>query len=321
MKYTENALNILTTKSYEGVGNAWIHNNLNGNEPLEVICEIIRTKDPKAIEEDFQQKRNEIERKILLLGEENCDGVVALGDRKFPSYNGKVNPADRPVALFYKGDLSLLLDKSHKVAVIGLLAPDDDTQKDERRVVNSLVKKGATIVSGLAEGCDSIAHHQALISKGSTVAILPCTLNNIIPSSRIPLANAIIERGGLIVTEYYTQPQSREQISRYIERDRLQALYSDMVILTSSYAKNNSGNDSGSRHAMEKAKNYGLYRGVIYNQVRNNNNPKYDLNRQIISEEEIPFIIDPDNCEPTLENIFSKLNSKAKEAVRQGSLF
>ncbi len=321
MKYTDNALNILTTKTYKGIGNAWIHKNLKGNESVDIIVDLVSKKDTSADENDFYRRRSNIEQKILALGEVNCDGVVALGDKQFPSCRGNVKEAERPIALFYKGDLSLLDLNSQNIAVIGVLQPDDDTQQDERRIVDALVKKGGiTIVSGLAEGCDSIAHHQALVSKGATVAILPCPLNNIIPSSRIPLANAIVEREGLIITEYYTQALGREQSGRYVERDRLQALYSDMVILTASYAKNNLGNDSGSRHAMGKAKEYGLYRGVIYNAERNANNPKYDLNRQVMNEKDKPFIIDPDNYDPLVQDILHTLNTKLNRQPQQPKL-
>lgn len=37
MKYTENALNVLTAKSYRGIGNAWIVRNLSHNEDVETI--------------------------------------------------------------------------------------------------------------------------------------------------------------------------------------------------------------------------------------------------------------------------------------------
>lgn len=35
MKHTKNTLNILTSKSYKGIGNAWIVKNLKGNEDVD----------------------------------------------------------------------------------------------------------------------------------------------------------------------------------------------------------------------------------------------------------------------------------------------
>ena len=52
------------------------------------------------------------------------------------------------------------------------------------------------------------------------------------------------------------------QQKRFIERDRLQALFSSSIILTASYAMNEG--DSGSRHAMNKAKNYSKNRYVMF---------------------------------------------------------
>lgn len=78
-----------------------------------------------------------------------------------------------------------------------------------------------------------------------------------------------------------------ELSSRYQERDRLQALYSNSIVLAASYAKNDIGNDSGSRLAMGYAKDYLIPRVVIYDEESDSNNPKYDLNRQIIGEDSV----------------------------------
>ena len=49
MKYTGNSLNILTAKSYKGIGNAWIVKNLKGNESIEVIVSLLNNFTPSAI--------------------------------------------------------------------------------------------------------------------------------------------------------------------------------------------------------------------------------------------------------------------------------
>ena len=41
MKYTENAINILTTKTFKGIGRAWIVKNLKGNESIEEIIQLL----------------------------------------------------------------------------------------------------------------------------------------------------------------------------------------------------------------------------------------------------------------------------------------
>lgn len=315
MKYTENALNILTAITYKNIGRAWINQHLPDIKSIAEIARLIKSKDPSIDDKNFIDTRNNIEELISQLGTENCDGVIALGDEGFPSFCNKVKPSERPVALFYQGDLSLLMMTHKNIAVIGLLEPDEDTRRDEQKIVAQLVANGATIVSGLANGCDSIAHRQALESNGKTIAILPSTLKRILPLEQSPLAKQIVESGGLLISEYYTNPTSMEQTRRYVERDRLQALFSGMVILTASYT-HESGKDSGSRHAMEKAKEYSVPRAMIYHPERNATNEKYGLNRQIKNEElknASLVVIDPDNPTPAIDEIFRLLGSKSQQ--------
>ncbi len=332
MKYTDNTLNIMAAKTYRGIGNAWIHNNIKPNDCSETIVEkILQTQKNNSITvADFNAKKQDFENKILLLGE-NCDGVVALHDKHFPNCRGNVKAAERPTVLFYKGDITLLNSNNRNIAVIGLLNPDQQTEIDERHVVRKLVAKNIIIVSGLANGCDAIAHHETLCANGLTIAILPSPLNDIQPSANTQLARDIVDRGGLVITEYLAKPNShRELISRYIERDRLQALYSDCVLLSASYAQNNQGNDSGSRHALGKAREYNLLRAVIYHPFHDNNE-KYALNRQIINETPSPIIINPDLAviDQTIESLLSCLcdrntNSQTKDnekPPKQDSLF
>ena len=71
---------------------------------------------------------------------------------------------------------------------------------------------------------------------------------------------------------------------RYQERDRLQAMFSDAIILTESYDVNTDGNDSGSRLAMEYAKQYQIPRYIMYNETIDGKNPQFDLNRRLLRE-------------------------------------
>ena len=156
MKYSENALNILTVRTFPQKGPAWIDKNLRGNEDLSILYHLLETH-----EYEFMKKRERIESAINQLG--NCaDGLVAIGDANFPSLRGSVNPADKPFALFYKGDISLLSKDNLNIAVIGVLNPDEKIELTERMVTSEIIKHNATIVSGLALGCDSIAHQTAL---------------------------------------------------------------------------------------------------------------------------------------------------------------
>ena len=285
-KKTDNAINILTALKFKGVGNAWIYNNLKGGESPEVIVKILNEKKISATLSDFNYKRDEV-RTVLNNMYQQVDGfgVTALGDDDFPKIAGKIPPADHPVVLFYKGDIKLIGTQNNNVAVIGVLTPLGDVEQREREVVKMLVDKGVTIVSGLALGCDSISHDETLRNNGKTVAVLPSPLNDIMPKSNLRLANEILESGGLLVTEYYEPISSKYELSsRYIKRDRLQAMFSKCVLLAASYAENRDGKDCGSRHALKKAKEYGISRAVIYDEATDKGNDMFDLSRQIINE-------------------------------------
>ncbi len=305
MKYSENALNILTVRSFPQKGPAWIDKNLHGDETLSVLYQLLETN-----EYEFMMKRDRIESAINQL-RNNIDGLVAIGDVDFPSMRGVVKPADKPFALFYKGNISLLNKDNLNVAVIGVLNPDDKIELTERMVTTEILKHNATIISGLALGCDSVAHKTALERGGKTIAILPSTLDNISPKENIELAERIVEEGGLLISEYYEAPKSRnDMISRFVIRDRLQALFSDAVLLAASYAPNNLGNDCGSRHAMEKAKVYGIKRGVIYNESKHRNIAMYDLNRQILAEDRSVIRIDSTNMAEAVLRLVTKSNEQ-----------
>lgn len=307
MKYTTNAINILTVQTFKGIGRAWIVKNLRGNESADTIVEKLNMNSkggPVTIGE-FEERREAVGREILKL-EGHLDGIVALGDNLFPPYRGEVKNSDRPVVIFYRGNLNLLNSENKNIAVIGLLTPDAQIEMIEQEVVAKLVKNGATIISGLALGCDSIAHRQALCSNGKTVAILPSSLNNIIPATNKELAAEIVDHGGLLITEYYNAAKSKMELSsRYQERDRLQALFSDCVVLTASYSKTDTEKDSGSRLAMEYALKYSIPRAVIYDSNSDMNNPMYNLNRQLIQKEREITIINRNNLISSITKIIS----------------
>lgn len=287
MKYTHNAINVLTARTFKGIGRAWFIKNWQPNLTDETIVRLINNshkgEDAVSVVE-FECKRNVIE-KIIAQAEDSIDGIVAIGDIDFPAYRGDVKNSERPIFLFYKGDLSLLDARNTNVAVIGLLTPTPYIEQRERSVVAKLIEKKATIVSGLALGCDTIAHRTALEYMGKTIAILPSPLMSVMPASNRILAQQILEHGGLLISEYLTDAKSRMELSgRYQERDRLQALFSDAIILSASYVKNDNGLDSGSRLAMNYALDYGIPRGVIYDET-DADDPMYGLNRQYITND------------------------------------
>jgi DNA processing protein len=306
MKFTDNALNVLAAMTYKGIGRAWIVQNIEGNESTDRMVALLNqtTKENRLISGyEFDEKKGAISTKLKQL-EGFVDGVVAIGDSDFPPHRGVVKNSEKPIALFYSGNLSLLKRHNKNIAVIGLLNPDKDIESFERQVVSTLLNYDVTIVSGLALGCDSIAHKESLRSHGKTIAILPSPITDILPKVNTELAKEIVKNNGLLISEYYEKANSKAELSkRYIERDRLQALFSDCVVLSASYAENNLGNDSGARHAMNYALSYSICRAIMYESKLSDDNPKYDLNRQLLREDNRIIVISRDNLQEAVKKI------------------
>jgi DNA processing protein len=321
MKYTDNAINIITTRTFKGIGPGWINKHLKGNESSDTIVSLLNSyyakQNATVTLDDFEFEKTKIMNQLNKL-EDFCDGIVAIGDQNFPKHRGYVKESEQPIFLFYKGNLELLAADNCNISVIGLLNPDKAIEQRVQKIVAEIIKYGITIVSGLAYGCDSIAHKQAL-KGGKTIAILPSPLNNILPAKNRSLASEIVENGGLLISEYFDEHKSPQALSsRYKERDRLQALYCDAIILAASYAPDSAQRrklvdqklDSGARLAMNFAKDYKIPRAVMYDETLDSNNPMFDLNRQLISEQSEITILTQKSLAELIKKVTSQKHSK-----------
>ena len=212
---------------------------------------------------------------------DNGINLVCAFDPEFPDISPEIKTTEKPFLFAYQGDINLLSDISRNVAVIGTLTPTEEIAERENKFVRILTEKGLNIVSGLAKGCDTIAHETCLNCNGKTIAFLSSTLSSIYPKNNVKLAKEIVDRGGLILTEYVAAPFNRyESIKRFIDRDRLQAMFSSAVILTASNIKGKG--DSGSRYAMDKAFKYNRKRLAMYNEKTDSGNPLFEMNKEYI---------------------------------------
>lgn len=179
--------------------------------------------------------------------------VITIFDK---DYLAKLNDLGnkKPPIIYVKGDKKILSKKF--VAVIGTRNPTQYA----RNVGAQLVKKTLTItdgviVSGLALGCDAIAHDVTLKAGRTTCAVLPSGFNKIVPKQHIKLAEGIVSSGGCLITEY---PQDFEATQyTYIERDSIVAALSSAVIVIQCDI------ESGTMHTVDAAKsmkrNIGCY--------------------------------------------------------------
>ena len=179
---------------------------------------------------------------ILSSQKQNIKNIDILNEN-FPKK--LINIENPPVILFYKGNYNSLIN-DNSVAIVGSRRAGLKALEASYKLGNIFGKEKYSIVSGLAIGCDEQAHKGCLDVKGNTVAVLPCGLDDIYPSSNKDLANKILENNGCLVSEYPIEMKSFK--NNFIERDRIQSGLSSAVIVCESDV------NSGTMHTIDFSK-------------------------------------------------------------------
>lgn len=151
-----------------------------------------------------------------------------------------------PFILFCKGNVDLL-SKQNCLAVVGTRRPSFYGRDTSEKFCKALCKD-FVLVSGMADGIDSIAHRTALENNQPTIAVLGGGFNNIYPASNLELSKRIVENG-LLISEY--TPSHNAKNYDFVKRNRIIAGLSKCVLIPEA------GKMSGALHT----KNYALEGG------------------------------------------------------------
>ena len=218
----------------------------------------------------FKEKLVEVKKQLLINNEKGINCITLL-DADFPKklYNAK----DKCLYLFYVGNIELLNKPS--ITIIGTRTPDDNYIDKGIIVSKYFARKGYVIVSGLALGCDRIAHRACIDVNGDTIAVLPSSCDNPQPISNKKLAQEIVANGGLLISEY----ASGEKIGKYNfpRRDRIQSLLSNVVLVIE--ASDNSGTMNAVKKSLDDNKKVYAIEGNHISLIKNyvNANDEYQL--------------------------------------------
>lgn len=160
--------------------------------------------------------------------------------------NNNLESSEFPNQLFLINKSKLKLDYNKKIfTVIGTRNNSKKSKEITEKIVSFLVKKQIIIVSGLAKGIDTIAHKKVTDLDGETIAILGNGLDTIYPAENRDLAKNILNKG-ILLSEYPFGIKAEK--FRLVERDRIQAMLANDIILIESSI------DGGSMHAIKWAK-------------------------------------------------------------------
>jgi len=115
-------------------------------------------------------------------------GVKFRGTGDYPT---TLEAADDPLELlYYIGNWDLVFSQN-SVSIVGTRKPTEEGIKRAIKLTKGFVDKNYTIISGLAEGIDTIAHKTALKQGGNTIAVIGTPLDTIYPKSNIDLFHQI----------------------------------------------------------------------------------------------------------------------------------
>ncbi len=217
-------------------------------DSYERLYEIIKSIKGSAFQKvtlDYLSDANKIAKKVVDESERQGIGYVALYDEDYPELlkntineEGKLEP---PLLIWYRGDLSIT--KMPGLAVIGTREPTNEGIAGGQYLASEFAKIGFNIISGLAVGCDTCGHVGALKVGGKTTAILANGLdhNSIYPPDNQDLAEEIVEKGGLLLSEY----RIGSSVSRFtlVARDRLQSGLAKATLVIQT------GENGGTMHA------------------------------------------------------------------------
>jgi len=162
---------------------------------------LLATKLNENLINEFVIKRKQInpDSEIENLQKENVKTVSSF-DINYPRLLKEIH--NHPFLLYYKGDLNNISEET--IAVVGSRKITNYGRQVTERIVEELVAQDVSIVSGLALGVDSVAHISAIKSNKKTIAVLGSGLDrqNLYPASNRGLAEEIVEKKGLIISEY-----------------------------------------------------------------------------------------------------------------------
>ena len=239
---------ILFLKNLKKVGKATIYKKywemLEGSDDFfDLASEVEMTGEFQT--DEIRKAMDQAERLYGEIVDSQID-VITVFDEKYPK-KLDVMGNKKPLVLYLRGNIDALTKPN--IAVIGTRKPSKLSKSFEENLVKKIVNTtDRVVVSGLALGCDKIAHQATVDENKITVAVLPGDVFKVSPASHKNLAEDIINAGGCLISEY--EPGVKVQKGNYIERDNIVAAFSDALFVVEC------GINSGTMHTVDFAKKY-----------------------------------------------------------------
>ena len=227
---------------------------------------------PNYSDIDFQNAFMKADQ-ILLESDKQHIKIISYFEDEYPRLLKDI--PDFPLILNYKGNLNSVSDQP-TVAIIGTRNGSDFGLKYGRKLAEKCAEQNFNIVSGLASGCDTAGHLGALDTNGKTTAILAHGLDSVYPAENKNLAQKILEKDGLLLSEYFVGTKGLPNY--FIERDRIQAGLSFGTIVIETDIK------GGTMHTVNHTLDYGRKLACVDFPTETNRNLNNEGNKMLIKQ-------------------------------------
>lgn len=154
---------------------------------------------------------------------------------------GQLNDVERknaPERLFFAGHREWF-EGCRRVSVVGTRKPSADGRIRAHDFALALVLRQIVVVSGLAEGIDTVAHESAMGGGARTIAVLGTSLEDVFPESNRELQDRIMHEH-LAVSQF--APGTPARRTNFPQRNRTMALLTDATVIVEA------GESSGTLH-------------------------------------------------------------------------
>ena len=240
---------LLFLKNIKGLGKVKINKNyLSLLNELSDLDDLIATMEYEynIPLDNLEQAKQKAETKYENIINDSDITVITVFDDNYPKQLHLMKNK-KPLILYVKGNVEAL--SKENIAFIGTRKPSKISEEFEKQTIKSILKDNdRIIVSGLALGCDKIAHQATVDEKKITIAVLPSGVNLITPASNKKLASQILENNGCLISEY--EPDARAFKGNYLERDNIVAALSDAIFVVECGIK------SGTMHTVNFSRKY-----------------------------------------------------------------
>ena len=160
---------------------------------------------------------------------------ICIEDKNYPKNLKNIyNP---PKILFYKGNIDII-NENINIAMVGARKCTQYGSNCAKKIGKELSEYDINIISGLAIGIDYYSHIGCLEGSSKAVAILGSPVDNILPRTNLKLADKILEDGGVIISEFYTN--DKVYPSNFVQRNRIISGISDGIVVVEAAKKSGS---------------------------------------------------------------------------------